>query len=57
MTVCVPKEMPPAELGRKLLSPTCRGASLLEQMLQRGKLNNGETLDYAFGLKVGWKRL
>ena len=37
--------------------PRVGGASFLEQMLQSGKLNNGETLDYAFGLKVGWKRL
>jgi CubicO group peptidase (beta-lactamase class C family) len=33
--------------------PRVGGASFLERMLQRGKLNNGETLDYAFGLVVG----
>ncbi len=33
--------------------PRVGGASFLEQMLQRGKLNNGETLDYAFGLVLG----
>jgi len=33
--------------------PRVGGASFLEQMLQRGKLNNGETLDYAFGLELG----
>jgi CubicO group peptidase (beta-lactamase class C family) len=29
------------------------GESFVTQMLQRGKLNNGEELDYAFGLVVG----
>jgi len=33
--------------------PRVGGVSFLEQMLQRGKLNNGETLDYAFGLVLG----
>jgi CubicO group peptidase (beta-lactamase class C family) len=33
--------------------PRVGGPSFREQMLQRGKLNNGETLDYAFGLVVG----
>jgi hypothetical protein len=33
--------------------PRVGGASFTEQMLQRGKLNNGEMLDYAFGLVVG----
>jgi CubicO group peptidase (beta-lactamase class C family) len=33
--------------------PLVGGPSFREQMLQRGKLNNGETLDYAFGLAVG----
>jgi CubicO group peptidase (beta-lactamase class C family) len=33
--------------------PRVGGPSFLDQMLQRGKLNNGETLDYAFGLVVG----
>jgi CubicO group peptidase (beta-lactamase class C family) len=33
--------------------PRVGGASFLEQMLERGKLNNGETLHYAFGLAVG----
>jgi len=33
--------------------PRVGGASFLEQMLQRGRLNNGETLDYAFGLVLG----
>ena len=32
--------------------PRVGGPSFLDQMLQRGKLNNGETLDYAFGLVV-----
>jgi hypothetical protein len=32
--------------------PRVGGASLPEQMVQHGKLNNGETLDYAFGLVV-----
>jgi len=29
------------------------GSALIEQFQQRGKLNNGEQLDYAFGLVVG----
>jgi len=33
--------------------PRVGGPSFPEQMLQRGKLNNGEALDYAFGLVVG----
>jgi CubicO group peptidase (beta-lactamase class C family) len=33
--------------------PTVGGQAFLEQMLQRGKLNNGEQLDYAFGLVHG----
>ena len=33
--------------------PTVGGQGLVNQMLQRGKLNNGEQLDYAFGLVIG----
>ena len=33
--------------------PTVGGQALVDQMLQRGKLNNGEELDYAFGLVHG----
>ena len=33
--------------------PRVGGAAFLEQMVQRGKLNNGEILDYAFGLVLG----
>jgi CubicO group peptidase (beta-lactamase class C family) len=33
--------------------PRFGGAAFLQQMLERGKLNNGETLDYAFGLVWG----
>ena len=33
--------------------PLVGGASFLEQMHERGKLSNGETQDYAFGLIVG----
>jgi CubicO group peptidase (beta-lactamase class C family) len=33
--------------------PRLGGPAFLEQMLERGKLNNGEQLDYAFGLVVG----
>jgi hypothetical protein len=29
------------------------GPSLVEQQLQRGKLNSGKELDYAFGLEHG----
>jgi CubicO group peptidase (beta-lactamase class C family) len=32
--------------------PRVGGAAFLQQMLERGKLNNGEQLDYAFGLVV-----
>ncbi len=32
--------------------PRVGGAAFLQQMLERGKLNNGEQLDYAFGLAV-----
>jgi CubicO group peptidase (beta-lactamase class C family) len=34
-------------------NPRVGGPSFPQQMLQRGKLNNGETLDYALGLVVG----
>ncbi len=33
--------------------PRIRGQAFLRQMLERGKLNSGEELDYAFGLVVG----
>jgi CubicO group peptidase (beta-lactamase class C family) len=33
--------------------PRVGGQAFLEQMLERGKLNSGEQLDYAFGLVVG----
>jgi CubicO group peptidase (beta-lactamase class C family) len=33
--------------------PRLGGQAFLQQMLERGKLNNGEQLDYAFGLVVG----
>ncbi len=33
--------------------PRLGGPAFLQQMLERGKLNNGEQLDYAFGLVVG----
>jgi len=33
--------------------PRVGGAPFLQQMLERGKLNNGEQLDYAFGLVLG----
>jgi len=33
--------------------PRVGGPAFLQQMLERGKLNNGEQLDYAFGLVVG----
>ena len=29
------------------------GASIINQMLQKGKLNNGKEIDYAFGLAIG----
>jgi CubicO group peptidase (beta-lactamase class C family) len=33
--------------------PKIGGAAFVQQMLERGKLNNGEQLDYAFGLVIG----
>lgn len=33
--------------------PKVGGDAFVQQMLERGKLNNGEQLDYAFGLVVG----
>jgi CubicO group peptidase (beta-lactamase class C family) len=33
--------------------PKVGGAAFVQQMLQQGKLNNGEQLDYAFGLVTG----
>lgn len=33
--------------------PKLGGAAFVQQMLERGKLNNGEQLDYAFGLVIG----
>jgi len=33
--------------------PKVGGTAFVQQMLERGKLNNGEQLDYAFGLFVG----
>lgn len=36
--------------------PKVGGAAFVQQMLERGKLNNGETLDYAFGLEHGTYR-
>ena len=33
--------------------PKVGGAAFVQQMLERGKLNNGEQLDYAFGLVIG----
>ncbi|MGB7284965.1 MAG: serine hydrolase domain-containing protein [Candidatus Acidiferrum sp.] len=36
--------------------PRVGGEALVRQMLERGRLNNGEQLDYAFGLVVGHYR-
>jgi CubicO group peptidase (beta-lactamase class C family) len=36
--------------------PRVGGAGMIKQMLERGKLNNGEQLDYAFGLVLGHYR-
>src|SRR5215467_5019716 len=36
--------------------PKVGGDRFVQQMLERGKLNNGETLDYAFGLELGTYR-
>ncbi len=33
--------------------PRVGGRALIERMLERGKLNSGETIDYAFGLVAG----
>jgi len=42
-----------AQWDENFYHPRVGGPSFREQMLQRGKLNNGEALDYAFGLVVG----
>jgi len=34
-------------------NPSIGGKSLIDRMLERGKLNSGEQLDYAFGLNLG----
>lgn len=34
-------------------NPKVGGRALVERMLERGRLNSGETLDYAYGLTVG----
>jgi len=34
-------------------NPRVGGRALIERMLERGRLNSGETLDYAYGLTVG----
>jgi CubicO group peptidase (beta-lactamase class C family) len=42
-----------AKWDENFYHPTVGGQALVDQMLQRGKLNNGEELDYAFGLVYG----
>jgi len=37
-------------------APKVGGAAFVQQMLERGKLNSGEVLDYAFGLEHGTYR-
>src|SRR5439155_10486882 len=34
-------------------NPRAGGPAMIKQLLERGKLNNGEQLDYAFGLVIG----
>ncbi len=36
-----------------LYNPRVGGSAMIKQMLERGKLSNGEQLDYAFGLVIG----
>jgi CubicO group peptidase (beta-lactamase class C family) len=42
-----------AKWDENFYHPIVGGQALVDQMLQRGKLNNGEELDYAFGLVHG----
>ncbi len=42
-----------AQWDENFYHPRVGWPSLIEQLQQRGKLNNGETLDYAFGLVLG----
>src|SRR5260370_30152404 len=37
-------------------NPRVGGPEMIRQMLERGKLNDGEQLDYAFGLVIGKHR-
>jgi CubicO group peptidase (beta-lactamase class C family) len=47
-----------AKWDENFYHPAVGGDALIKQMLQRGKLNNGETLDYAAGLVVStWRGL
>jgi len=45
-----------ARWDENFYEPRVGGQALVNQMLQRGKLNNGEQLDYAFGLVIGTYR-
>lgn len=42
-----------AKWDENFYNPKVGGAKAIEQMLERGKLNSGETIDYAFGLVRG----
>ncbi len=45
-----------ARWDENFYNPRIGGAALVAQQLQRGKLNNGKELDYAFGLEHGTYR-
>jgi CubicO group peptidase (beta-lactamase class C family) len=45
-----------AHWDENFYDPRVGGKAMVDQMLERGKLNNGEQLDYAFGLVVGTHR-
>ena len=45
-----------AHWDENFYNPAVGGTALIRQMLERGKLNNGEQLDYASGLVIGTYR-
>jgi CubicO group peptidase (beta-lactamase class C family) len=45
-----------AKWDENFYEPRVGGKAMIDQMLERGKLNSGEQLDYAFGLVIGTYR-
>jgi CubicO group peptidase (beta-lactamase class C family) len=45
-----------AKWDENFYAPRVGGDAMVKQMLERGKLNSGEQLDYAFGLVIGTDR-